>query len=57
MTPSPGKFTIVEFDKDYKVVTGTAVKKFNSLEEAEEYCKKESWSGYYYFVENLNDSR
>lgn len=42
------KFQIVEFDKDYHAVTDTKIMNFNSQKEADEYCRKESWSGYSY---------
>lgn len=44
------EFTITEIDKDYRALSGTAKLEFKSWNDAEKYCKEESWSGYDYFV-------
>lgn len=44
-------FTIIEIDRDYRTYTGSEIKEFDSLQEAEEYCIKESWTGYDYYVD------
>lgn len=46
------KVCIIEFDKDYHTVTGSEVKEFASIEEAQTYCHEESWSGYSYFIDH-----
>lgn len=55
------KVVINEIDKDYRAWTGSEVKEFKSLKEAAEYCSKESWSGYSYYIDSertkwLNES-
>lgn len=42
---------ITEYDKDYRSYTDTIEKEFESLQEAEEWCRKASWSGYAYFID------
>lgn len=44
-------FTIIEFDRDYRTVTGHERRAFESLEAAEAWCAEQSWSGYSYYVE------
>ena len=46
---------INEFDKDYRSYSGEVTISVSSWEEAEEWCKKESWSGYMYSVHLLED--
>lgn len=41
---------IVEFDRDYRVVTDTELKDFSSNEEANSYAKDKSWTGYEYYA-------
>lgn len=43
-------FEIVEVDKDYNTVSRVFTMQFNQLSEAEEWCRNESWTGYFYFV-------
>jgi hypothetical protein len=45
------KFTILEFDNDYRRFTGSEVREFASVEAAEECAAAESWDGYTYTVE------
>lgn len=42
---------IVKFDNDYHTMTDSFDKEFTSIEEAEQWCKDESWSGYTYYVD------
>jgi hypothetical protein len=44
-------YTIVEVDRDYRVVTGVETKVFESKEAAEQYAREKSWTGYDYYVE------
>lgn len=44
------KFTIIEFDKDYRTITDHLVKEFKNEKEAREWCRKNSWTGYDYFI-------
>lgn len=45
------KVYITEVDKDYGSYNDTITKEFESLIEAEEWCRKASWSGYAYFID------
>lgn len=45
------KVYITEVDKDYGSYNDTITKEFYSLIEAEEWCRKASWSGYAYFID------
>lgn len=47
------KFQIIEFDRDYRTVTGSIVKKFKSKKDADSWCQKESWSGYDYYAKEI----
>lgn len=48
---------IDEWDNDYGVITNRLRKEFSSIEEAEGWCVKESWSGYSYDVDiNLTNA-
>lgn len=42
-------------DKDYRAFTGSEEITVSSWDEAEEYCRKSSWSGYDYYVYGLVD--
>ncbi|XKX17412.1 hypothetical protein MVUOKPPV_CDS0015 [Klebsiella phage phi1_175008] len=42
---------IDEFDKDYRTITNNFEKEFDSMQEAEEWCKEASWSGYTYLID------
>lgn len=44
------QFEIVEVDKDYNTVSRIFDMVFDNLEEAKEWCRKESWTGFFYFV-------
>ena len=44
------KYKIVEVDKDYHVVSETFFRDFDTIEEAEEYCRKSGGGGYAYYV-------
>jgi len=44
------KFNIAEIDKDYRVITDSFYKEFETKTEADKWCKDNSRSGYYYFV-------
>ena len=48
-------FRIVEVDRDYNSVTGVETKFFNSLKEAKEWARSESWSGYDYHAYEDSD--
>ena len=43
-------FDIVEVDKDYNTVSRIFTMQFADLKEADEWCRNESWTGYFYFV-------
>jgi hypothetical protein len=43
------KFVVTEVDKDYNVISSTKIVEFDNVEEADAWCRKETWSGYYYF--------
>ena len=43
-------YTIAEFDRDYRTVSDTFHKKFDTKEQAEEWCRNAMWSGYSYHV-------
>lgn len=51
------EFEIIEVDRDYRTVTNVYRKEFKSKKDAQEYCEKKSWAGYYYFVKELNIAR
>lgn len=42
---------INEVDKDYGTVSDTLKKEFETLQDANEWCVAESWSGYHYCVD------
>jgi len=44
------KYTITEYDRDYNTVTDFFDKEFSTREQAEEWCRNESWTGYSYHV-------
>ena len=44
------KFIITEIDPDYRAWVGDVIMDFVSEDAARAYCKKETWSGAYYFV-------
>lgn len=46
------RVAIIEVDRDYNVPIGWSVKEFNSIEEAKEWCKKETWTGYEYHIDD-----
>lgn len=48
-------FRIVEVDRDYNSVTGVETKFFNSLKEAKEWARSESWSCYDYHAYEDSD--
>lgn len=43
------KFEVTEVDRDYNTITKTTIMEFASQQEADDWCRKETWSGYYYF--------
>jgi hypothetical protein len=45
------RYSIIEVDRDYRTVSGHEVKSFANRAEADEWCRKESWTGYRYWVE------
>lgn len=45
------KVFINEFDRDYGTVTDSITKEFQSIQEADIWCKENSWSGYHYYVD------
>lgn len=45
------KVFINEVDNDYHTVTETIEKEFGTLEEAQQWCRDERWSGYSYFID------
>lgn len=45
------KVFIDEYDNDYRAVTDTFEKEFETLEEAEQWCRDNKWSGYSYFID------
>lgn len=47
------KFNIIEVDRDYRVVTDNYTKEFPSKKEADEYCRKKSWTGADYYAYEL----
>ena len=49
------KFIVTEVDKDYNVITSTNIMEFDTIEEADAWCRKETWSGHYYFNKQLED--
>lgn len=48
-------FYIHEIDRDYNSWTGSVIIGFASKEEADKYCKEQSWAGHYYFAEEISD--
>lgn len=42
---------IDEFDRDYRTITNSLEKEFDSIQEAEEWCKEASGSGYTYLID------
>lgn len=44
-------------DNDYRAWVGTKSINVNSWKEAEEYCRKEDWSGFSYSVDYLLDNK
>lgn len=42
---------INKFDNDYHTITDHFNREFTSVEEAEQWCEDESWSGYTYYVD------
>ena len=53
------KFTayIDVIDNDYRAWVGTEQVEVDSWDEAEEYCRKEDWSGYSHMVDSLRDNK
>lgn len=51
------KFRIIEIDRDYRAWSDTLYKEFDSLEEAENWCRDESRTGYDYHVHNKEGER
>lgn len=49
------KFVVTEVDKDYNAVTSSKIMEFETVEEADAWCRKETWSGYYYYNRLLED--
>jgi len=47
-------FEIIEVDRDYNSVSDVKWMEFDSREEAEKWCKNETWTGHYYFVSSLD---
>lgn len=45
------KVFIDEYDRDYGTVVGYLEKDFETLEDAEVWCKENSWSGYSYWID------
>lgn len=41
---------VIEFDRDYRVVTDTEFMDFPSNEDADKYARDKSWSGYTYYA-------
>lgn len=41
---------IIEVDNDYRSYSGSEIKEFFSLKEAQKYCDDESWTGYSYII-------
>lgn len=48
--------TIDVIDNDYRAFVGSEEIEVDSWEEAEEYCRKEEWSGYSHMVDCLRDN-
>ena len=44
---------INEFDRDYHCFCGTEEIQVDSVEEAREHCRKQTWSGYSYNIHNM----
>lgn len=49
------RFYIHEIDRDYNSWTGSVIMGFPSKEEADKYCKEQSWTGHYYFAEEITN--
>lgn len=47
------KASVVCIDRDYRAYVGTTDIFVDSWKEAEEYCKENSWTGEYYYIEFL----
>lgn len=41
---------VVELDRDYRTVTDTEFKDFQSNEDADRYAREKSWTGYEYYA-------
>lgn len=46
------EYTIIEIDLDYGTKTDEFEYEAASKEEAEQYCKDKSWTGFHYFVKS-----
>lgn len=49
------RFYIHEIDRDYNSWTGSVIMNFPSKEEADKYCEEQSWTGHYYFAEEISN--
>jgi hypothetical protein len=49
------KFVVTEVDRDYNVITSSNIMEFDTIKEADAWCREETWSGYYYFNKPLED--
>lgn len=43
------KFEVTEVDRDYNTITGSKIMEFDNQQEADDWCRNETWSGHYYF--------
>lgn len=46
------KVFINEYDRDYHTITETVEKEFDTLGQAEQWCRDNKWSGYSYFIDH-----
>lgn len=44
------KFEIIEVDRDYRTITNTLFKYFDTEKDADKWCEEKSWTGYDYSV-------
>jgi hypothetical protein len=50
------KFIVTEVDRDYNTITETKIMEFETQQEADTWCRNETWTGYYYYNKLLEDT-
>jgi Cys-tRNA synthase (O-phospho-L-seryl-tRNA:Cys-tRNA synthase) len=49
------KFVVTEVDRDYNTVSDSKIMEFETQQEADAWCRNETWTGHYYYNKALEE--